>query len=46
MACPIHYEQAMSARHILDYKVNPTMRWPPPQPIPVIETDTTGVQLT
>jgi hypothetical protein len=46
MARTIHYEHAMSAGHILDYNVNPTMRRPPPQPIPVIETDTTGVQLT
>jgi hypothetical protein len=46
MACTIHYEQAMSAHHLLDYNVNPTMHRPPPQPIPVTETDTTGVQLT
>jgi len=42
MARTLRYESAMSAQCILDYGRNPTLRRPPPQSIPVLETVTTG----
>jgi hypothetical protein len=37
---------AMCARRVLDYNMNPSLRRPPPLPIPVLEYDKTGSQLT
>jgi len=45
MARAIQYEQAMSARRILNYNANPNLCQPTPQPIPIIETATTGTHL-
>ncbi len=42
MAKAIHYEQAMSARRVLDYNASPTLCRPVPQPIPVLEVDHEG----
>jgi hypothetical protein len=39
---PTIIAKAMSARHLLDYNVNPTLQRPHPVPIPTIETDHTG----
>jgi hypothetical protein len=44
MARAIRYEHAKSARRILDYNIIPNLRRPPPQLIPILETDTTGTQ--
>jgi hypothetical protein len=45
MAHSVSYASTMSAQHILDcnYNVNTNMWHLPPLPIPLIETDTTGV---
>jgi hypothetical protein len=45
MARTIRYESAMSARRILDYGSNPTLCQPPPQPILVLETVTSGTAI-
>jgi hypothetical protein len=46
MARTIRYASPMSVRRILDYGGNPTLRRPPPQPIPaVLETVTSGTAI-
>jgi hypothetical protein len=45
LARVVSYAQGMSAGRVLDYNNNPTLCRPPPQPIPVLETDDTGNHL-
>jgi hypothetical protein len=39
MACTVCLEQAMSARHIVNYNLNPTLHQPGQQPVPVLDMD-------
>ena len=42
MARAVHLEQAMSAQRIVNYNLNPSLRQPAPQPIPVLDMDFNG----
>jgi hypothetical protein len=42
MARAVRLEHAMSARRVVDYNQNPTLRRPTPQPIPTIRVDHEG----
>jgi hypothetical protein len=44
MARAVHLEQAMSAQRIVNYNLNPSLRQPAPQPIPVLDMDFDGSQ--